>query len=176
MSYLYILKVNPLSVVSFAIIFSHSEGCLFPLFIVSFAVKQLLSLIRSHLFIFVFNFCYSTVHLLICVRLFETLWTAACQASLFIVNFQSLLRLMSIELVMPSNISSSVVPFPSCLQSFPASGSFPVSQFVTSGGQSTGVSASASVLPMNIQDRLPSGWTGWISLCPRDSQESSPTP
>jgi len=52
----------------------------------------------------------------------------------------------------------------SCLQSFPASGSFPMSQFFTSGGQSIGVSASASVLPMNIQDWFPLGWTGWISL------------
>ena len=54
MSYLYILEINPLSVVSFAIIFSHSEGCLFTLLIVSFAVQKLLSLIRSHLFTFVF--------------------------------------------------------------------------------------------------------------------------
>ena len=61
-------------------------------------------------------------------------------------------------------ISSSVVPFSSHLQSFPASGSFPMSQFFASGGQSIRVSASASVLPMNIQDRLPLGWTGWISL------------
>ena len=61
-------------------------------------------------------------------------------------------------------ISSSVIPFSSCLQSFPASGSFPVSQFFTSGGQSIGVSASASVLPKNTQDCSPSGWTGWISL------------
>ena len=61
-------------------------------------------------------------------------------------------------------ISSSVVPFSSCLQSFPASGSFPMSQFFTSGGQSIGVSASASVLPMNIQDWLPLGWTNWIFL------------
>ena len=60
-------------------------------------------------------------------------------------------------------ISSSVVPF-SCLQSFPASGSFPVSQLFTSGGQNIGVSASASVLPMNIQDWSPLGWTGRISL------------
>ena len=60
--------------------------------------------------------------------------------------------------------SSSVVPFSSNLQSFPASGSFPRSQFFTSGGQSIGVSASASVLPMNIQNWLPLGWTGWISL------------
>ena len=61
-------------------------------------------------------------------------------------------------------ISSSVVPFTSCLQSFLASGSFPVSQFFTSGGQSIGVSASASVLPMNIQDWFPLGWTDLISL------------
>ena len=61
-------------------------------------------------------------------------------------------------------ISSSVIPFSSHLQSFPASGSFPMSQFFASGGQSIGVSASASVLPMNIQDWFPLGWTGWISL------------
>ena len=61
-------------------------------------------------------------------------------------------------------ISSSVIPFASCLQSFPASGSFPVSQFLTSGGKRIGASASASVLPMNIQDWFPLGWTGWISL------------
>ena len=61
-------------------------------------------------------------------------------------------------------ISSSVVPFSSCLQSFPTSGSFPRSQFFTSGGQSIRVSASASVLPMNIQDWFPLGLTGWISL------------
>ena len=61
-------------------------------------------------------------------------------------------------------ISSSVVPFSSCLQSFPASGSFPVSLFFASGGQSIGMSASASVLPMNIQEWFPLGWAGWISL------------
>ena len=61
-------------------------------------------------------------------------------------------------------ISSSAIPFSSCLRSFPASGSFPISQFFTSGGQSTGVSASASVLPKNIQDWFPLGWTGWRSL------------
>ena len=61
-------------------------------------------------------------------------------------------------------ISSSVVPFSSHLQSFPASGSFQMSQFFLSGGQNIGVSASASVLPMNIQDWFPLGWTGWISL------------
>ena len=61
-------------------------------------------------------------------------------------------------------ISSSVVPFSSCPQSLPASGSFPMSQLLEWGGQSTGVSASASVLPMNTQDWSPLGWTGWISL------------
>ena len=61
-------------------------------------------------------------------------------------------------------ISSSVIPFCSHLQSFPESGSFPMSQFFTRGGQIIGVSASASVLPVNIQDWFPLGWTGWISL------------
>ena len=61
-------------------------------------------------------------------------------------------------------ISSSVVPFSSCPQSFPASGSFPMRQFFTSGGQRIGASVSASVLPMNIQNWFPLGWTGWISL------------
>ena len=61
-------------------------------------------------------------------------------------------------------ISSSVIPFSSCPQSFPASGSFPKSQLFASGGQRIGVSASTSVLPMNTQDWSPLGWTGWISL------------
>ena len=73
-------------------------------------------------------------------------------------------------------ISSSVVPFSSCPQSLPASGSFPMSQVFAWGGQSIGVSASLSVLPMNIQDWFPLGFTGWISDSARDSQESSPTP
>ena len=111
-----------------------------------------------------------SVQLLSHIRLFETQWTVAPQASLPITTSQSLLKLMSIESVMPSNISSSVIPFFSHLQSFPASGSFPMSQFFASGGQMIGISASASVLPMNIQDWFPLGLTGWISL------ESSPTP
>ena len=61
-------------------------------------------------------------------------------------------------------ISSSVIPFSTCLQSFPASGSFQMSRFFTTGGQSIGVSASASVLPMNTQGWSPLGWTGWIFL------------
>ena len=71
---------------------------------------------------------------------------------------------MSIELVMPSNHLMSVVPFSSCPQSFPASGSFLMSWLFASRGQSIGASASVSVLPVNIQDRSPLGWTGWISL------------
>ena len=63
-----------------------------------------------------------------------------------------------------STISSSVVPFSSCPQSFPASGSFQMSQLFASGGQSTGVSASTSVFPVNTQDWSPLGWTGWIPL------------
>ena len=70
-------------------------------------------------------------------------------------------------------ISSSVIPFSSCLQSFPASGSFLINQLFASGGQSIGVSASTAVLPVNIQDWFPLGWTGLISL---QSKESSPTP
>ena len=70
-------------------------------------------------------------------------------------------------------ISSSVVPF-SCLQSFPASGSFPMSQFFTSGGQSIG--ASASVLPMNIQDWIPLDWLVWSSCSPRSSAEGNGNP
>ena len=73
-------------------------------------------------------------------------------------------------------ISSSVVPFSSCPQSRPASGSFPMSQLFTWGGQSIGVSALGSVLPMNTQDWSPLGWTGGSPHSPRDSQESYPTP
>ena len=105
---------------------------------------------------------------------FATPWTTACQASLFITNSQSLL--MSINQWCHPTISSSVIPFSSCLQSFPASGSFPRSQFFASGGQSIGVSALASVLPMNIQDWFPLDGLVGSPCCPRDSQESSPTP
>ena len=107
---------------------------------------------------------FSSVQSLSHVWLFATPWTAAHQASLSITNSWSLLKLMSAESMLPSNIPFSVVPFSSRLQSFPVSGSFPMSQFFTSDGQSIGDSASASVLPMNIQDWFPLGWTGWISL------------
>ena len=104
---------------------------------------------------------FSSVQSLSQVWLFATPWTAACQFSLSITISWSLHKFMYIKLVMPS-ILSSVVPFSSCLQSFPAAGSFQMSQFFMSGGQSIGVSASASasVLPMNIQDWFPLGLTG----------------
>ena len=90
------------------------------------------------------------------VQLFTTPWTVACPGAC--------------SNSCPSSwwchltISSSVIPFCFCLQSFPASGSFPVSRFSTSGGQSTRASVSISALPMNIQDWSPLGWTDWISL------------
>ena len=98
-----------------------------------------------------------------CVRLFATPWTAVRQDSLSITNSWSLIGLMSIRWYHPT-ISCSVVPFSSHLQSCPASGSFSVIQFFASTGQSIGVSALASVLPMNGQDRSPFGWASWISL------------
>ena len=108
----------------------------------------------------------SSVQSLSRVRLFATPQIAARQASLSITNSRSLLKLMSMSWWCHPTISSSVIPFSSCLQSLPASGSFLVSQFFASGGQSTGVSASASVLPMNTQD-----WSPFLSsllLLPQD--------
>ena len=98
------------------------------------------------------------------VWLFATPWIAACQASLSFTIFQSLLKLMSIEWVMPSNHLILWCPLSSCPQYFPASGSFPMSWLFTSGGQRTGASASASVLSMNIQGWFPLVLTGLISL------------
>ena len=103
------------------------------------------------------------VQLLSYVHLFATPWTAARQASLSFTITQSLLKLMSIELVVPSNHLVLCVPT-SCLQFFPASGSFSVSQLFASSGRSIGASASASVLPMSIQGWLALGWVGLISL------------
>ena len=105
---------------------------------------------------------YVTVQLLSHVD-FATSWTAAHQASLSFTVSQSLLKLLSIESVMPSNhfILCHLLLLP---LSVPASGSFLMSQLFTSGGQSIGVSASTSVLPMNIQVWFPLGWTGCISL------------
>ena len=103
---------------------------------------------------------FSSVQSLSRVQLFVTPCTAACQASLSFTISRSLLKFTSIELMMSSN--HLIVTFFSCLQSFPLSGSFPVSQLLTSGGQSIG--ASASVLPVNIQGWFPLGLSGLKSL------------
>ena len=97
------------------------------------------------------------------LRLFATPWTAAFQASLSITKSWNLHKIMPIKSVMPSNHLILGHPL-SCLQSFPAKWSYPMSQLFASGGQSIGVSTSTSVLPMNIQHWFPLGWTGWISL------------
>ena len=112
---------------------------------------------------------FSSVQSLSRVWLFATPWITACQASLSITNSQSLPKLMSVESVMPSSHLILCRPllllpsiFPSIRVFF-----FSISQFFASGGQSIGVSASTSVLPMNTQNGFPLGWTGWISLKPK---------
>ena len=109
------------------------------------------------------SFC--SVQSLGCVSLFAAPWTPAHQASLSFTTSQNLLKLMSLESVIPSNHLVFCHPFllPSIL-SFPSSGSFLMSQLFTSDGQSIGASASASILPMNIQDWFPLGLTDLISL------------
>ena len=138
-------------------------------------------ILKKSFFFFLFSFCFfplgrcgndgqwfrqetsvSSVQSLSCVQLFATPWNEAWQASLFIMNFRSLLKLISIKLVTPT--ISSVILFSSCLQSFPASVSSPMSQFFTSGGKIIGASASASVLPINIQGWFHLWLTGSISL------------
>ena len=104
------------------------------------------------------------VQSLSCVQLFATPWIVACQAFLSFTILQSLLKLRSLSWWCHRTISSSVIPFFSYLQSFPASGSFPMSQLFTSGGQIIAASTSASVLPVNIQGWFPLGLTGLISL------------
>ena len=106
----------------------------------------------------------ASVQLLSYIQLFVTPWTAARQASLSITNSQSLLKLIPIKSMMPSNHLILCYPLLLLPSTFPASGSFPTSQFFISGGQSTGTSVSASILPMNIQDWFPLGLTGLISL------------
>ena len=108
------------------------------------------------------------------VRLFATQRTAAHQASLSFTVSQNLLKLMSIESMMPSNHLILCCPFSSCPESFPASRSFPTGQLFTSGDLSFGAAASKSALPMNIQGCLPLGLISLIFCCTRDSQESSP--
>ena len=101
------------------------------------------------------------------IQLFETPWTAARQASLPFTISRSLLKLTSIESVMLSNhfiLCHPLLLLPPVFPQPPEAGSFPMSLLFLSGGQNIGASASASVLPMNIQDWSPLGWTGWISL------------
>ena len=107
---------------------------------------------------------YQSVQSLSRVQLFATPWTAACQTFLSITNSGSLLKLMSIESVIPTNHLILCQPLLLLPSIFPSIRSFPISQFFASGGQSIRVSASASVLPMNIQDWFPLGWTDWIFL------------
>ena len=107
------------------------------------------------------------MQLLGCVWLFATPWTAACQASLSFTSSQSLLKLMSIESVKLSNhliFYHPLLLLPSLFPSICFVCFSPMSHHFASGGQSIGASVSASVLPMNIQDWFPLGWTGWISL------------
>ena len=106
---------------------------------------------------------FSSVQSLGRVRLLATPWTAAHQASL-LPTPRAYSNLCPLSQWCHPTISSSVIPFSSCVQSFRASEPFPMSQLFASGGQSIGVSASASVLLLNIQDWYPLGWTGWISL------------
>ena len=151
MSCLYVLEIKPLLVALFANIFSYSVGCLF---VYDFlCCVKLINLIQ---FSSVAQSCptlcdpmnSSTPGLPVHHQLPELCYPNSCPSSRW---------------CHPA-ISSSVVPFSSCPQSLQASGSFPVSQLFSWGGQSIGVSASASVLPMNTQDWSPPGWTGWISL------------
>ena len=135
----------------------------------------------TRIFPMIFTFCVQWITLVFCVWF---LWLAILSllfsrsvvsdslqphglqqaiASLFLTISQSLLKLTSTESVMPSKHLILCSPF-SCLQPFPASGFFPMSRFTASGGQSTGVLASASVLPMNNQGWFPLGLTGWLSL------------
>ena len=106
---------------------------------------------------------FNSAQLLSRVRLFATPWTTACQVSLSITSSQSLPKLMSIESMMPSNHFILCHPLLLPPSSFPASGYFQMSHLFPPGGQSIGVSASTSVLPMNTQD-WSLGWTGWISF------------
>ena len=123
-------------------------------FIFSIAFVTILRIIKTYLNYLIVHYLslISSVQSFSLVRLFATPWTAACQASLSFTISQSLLKLMRIELVMPSNHLIFCCPFSYCSQSFLASGSFPMSWLFESGSQSTGILASASVLPMNIQD------------------------
>ena len=126
---------------------------------------QVCSIVTHSLFVkAILHVSVSSVQLLSCVQLSATPWTAARQASLSITNSQSLLRVMSIESVMPSNHLSLCRPLIFLPSIFPSIRVFSKQSALASGGQSIGASVSASVLPINIQGWFPLGLTGWISL------------
>ena len=137
----------------------------------------------EHIYIYTYTHIYTYIHIqfssvqsLSHVRLFATPWTTAHQASLSITNSWRPPKPMPIKSVMPSNhliLCRPLLLLPSIFNSVRV---FSNESLFASGGQSIGVSASTSVLPMNTQDWSPLGWTSWISFSPRDSQESSPTP
>ena len=133
------------------------------LFLISYASVRSILFLSLIVPIFAWNIPFSSVQSLSNVQLFATPWTAAPQPSL---SPTPGVHPNSCPLSQWSHptISSSVIPFSSCLQSFPASGSFQMKQLFTSGSQSIGVSASTSVLPIKTQDWSPLGWTAWISL------------
>ena len=119
---------------------------------------------------------FSSVQLLSHVRLFVTLWTAACQASLSITNSRGPPKTMSIESVIPSNHLILCHPLLLLPSIFPIIRVFQMSQLFASGGQSIQASVSASALPKNIKGWFSLGLTCCTPCCPRDPQESSPTP
>ena len=130
-------------------------------------VGQVISLHFSTLFRFVIVSLpvqFSSLQSLSCVRLFATPWIAAHQASLSITNSRSSPKLMCIESVMPSSHLILCRPLLLLPPNPPSIRVFSMSQLFTWGGQRIGISASASVFPMNTQDWTPLGWTGWISL------------
>ena len=152
-----IIKISPLCYLFFLIIFQgfKTEKCLTSPFTLEIFIKSMwakMFLVKES----------SSLQLFSRVQPFSTPWTAARHASLSIINSQSLPKLMCIESVMPSNHLILCHLLPLLPSTFPISGSFLISQFFTSGGQSIG--ASASVFPMNVHDWFPLGLTGLISL------------
>ena len=142
----------------------HAVLCLHTLLL--FRLCQLITCIvfsDTSSLVWVFPLWFSSVQLFSYVRLFADLMDYSMPGFPVLHHLPEFFQTHVILWCHPT-ISFSIIPFSSCLQSFPASGSFQTSQFFASGGKSIGASASASVLPMNIQDWFPLGWTGWISL------------
>ena len=142
----------------------HNTDTLEDILKVSYKVKHTFAIASSsHTPLYIPKVQFSSVQLLSHVQFFATPWAAAHQVSLSITNSSCPLSSWC-----HPTILFSVISFSSCLQSFSASESFPTSQFFISGGQSIAVSASTSVLPMNIQGWFTWRWTGWISLLFKD--------